>query len=63
MKIEIPDELVKVVAAIFSERRFPDDDGMTEVRIMRKFGITPEQFVQATHVYDAIRRQLDAHTS
>lgn len=56
--LEVPDELVSVVAAIVSAKQFPDDDGLTESRIMTDEGITPEQFVQADATLDKLNNEI-----
>lgn len=53
--LDIPDELVHIVIRILEERKFPDDDdGITDVIVMRDLDIDVEQFVRADHAVDEI---------
>lgn len=56
---EIPDELVPVVAGILRARELPDDDGMTEVNLMRRYQVTPEKYGEASRFYEAIVTALE----
>jgi hypothetical protein len=56
--VDIPDELVKTVYAIFKSRVEPDDDGLTDVNIMCECGVTVEQYVKAENYYYAFRAAL-----
>ena len=52
--LDIPDELVHIVVRILQERTFPDDDGMTDVIVMKDLGVSVEQFVEADNIVDNI---------
>lgn len=56
--LNIPDDLISAVIRILKERRFPDDDGITDVIVMREENLTVDQFVKADHLVDGIENAI-----
>lgn len=56
--IDIPDELVPTVLSILEHKKFPEDDGMTDVVIMKDLDISVSQFVRAENIVDNITTRI-----
>lgn len=57
--LNVPLRLLSIVAAILRESDLPEDDGVTQVAIMREQGCSPGRFVAAHQCLDALKRQVE----
>lgn len=57
--IDIPDELIPVVVRIMQEKHFPDDNGRTEVYIIRDLDIDAATLSKAENIVDSIQTQIE----
>lgn len=57
--LDIPDKLVPAVVRILQARQFPDDDGMTDVVIMRDLNLEVPDYVDATNIVETLPDEIE----
>lgn len=57
--LDIPDKLVPAVVRILRARQFPDDDGMTDVIIMRDLKLEVLDYVDATNIVETLSSKIE----
>lgn len=58
LTVRVPAELVPALSRILDEQTYPDDDGLSECRIMTDLKLTAEQFTEAEGLLGEVRISL-----